>query len=66
MRGYAADTLGNTIYQGAARNWGPTMALAAGVSIIEVDRICEAGHLNPEAIITPGIFINRVVQAAGE
>jgi 3-oxoadipate CoA-transferase, alpha subunit len=66
LRAQAADTLGNTIYQGTGRNWGPTMALAAAVSIAEVDRICEPGQLDPESIITPGIFINRVVQAAGE
>jgi 3-oxoadipate CoA-transferase, alpha subunit len=66
LRAHAADTLGNAIYLGTGRNWGPTMALAAGISIAEVDHICQPGQLDPERIVTPGIFINRVVQAVSE
>ena len=59
----AADTLGNVVYQGTRRGWGPVMAMAAKVSIAEVSQICEPGSLNPEAVVTPGIFVNRVVQS---
>ena len=59
----AADTLGSVVYQGTGRNWAPVMAMAARVTIAEADRIVEPGGLNPEAIITPGIFVNRVIAA---
>lgn len=62
IRGETADTLGNVVYQGAGRNWGPTMAMAAAVSIVEADRICEPGGIDPEVVISSGIFVNRVVQ----
>ena len=66
VRGHAADTLGNLVYQGNGRNWGPVMAMAAEVTIAEVDRVYEAGGLDPEVVITPGIFVHRVVQTVGE
>ena len=59
----AADTLGSVVYQGTGRNWAPVMAMAARVTIAEADRIVEPGELDPEAIITPGIFVNRVIAA---
>lgn len=64
LRAHAADTLGNLVYRGTQRNWNPVMAMAARVSIAEVDRICEPGGLDPEAVVTPGIFVHRVVQAS--
>jgi 3-oxoadipate CoA-transferase alpha subunit len=66
LRGHAADTLGNLVYRGNGRNWGPVMAMAAEVTIAEVDRVYQPGGLDPEMVITPGIFINRIVQAVGE
>jgi 3-oxoadipate CoA-transferase alpha subunit len=60
----AADTLGSVIYAGTARNWAPVMAMAARITIAEADRIVEPGGLDPEAIITPGIFVNRIVASA--
>lgn len=63
IRVAAADTLGNAIYQGSSRNWAPIMAMAARVTIAEADRIVEPGELDPEAIISPGIFVNRIVAA---
>jgi 3-oxoacid CoA-transferase A subunit len=65
-RAGTADTLGNLVYQGTGRNWGPAMAMAATISIAEVDQICEPGRLDPETVITPGIFVNRIVQATRE
>jgi 3-oxoadipate CoA-transferase alpha subunit len=58
-----ADTMGNVVYQGSARNWGPVMAMAATVSIAEADRVCDPGGIDPEAVISSGIFVNRVVRS---
>ncbi len=62
LRAAAADTVGNLVYKGAQRNWNPVMAMAGGVCIAEVDEIVEPGDLDPELVITPGIFVNRIVQ----
>lgn len=61
LKAAVVDTLGSVIYAGSGRNWGPVMAMAARIAIAEADRIVEPGGLDPEAIITPGIFINRIV-----
>ena len=61
LRASAADTLGNLVYAGTQRNWNPIMAMAARVSIAEVDEIREPGGLDPELVITPAIFIQRIV-----
>jgi 3-oxoacid CoA-transferase A subunit len=66
FRAGVADTLGDLVYRGTGRNWGPVMAMAASISIAEVDRIREPGGLDPEVVITPGIFVNRIVQATRE
>ena len=58
-----ADDLGNLIYKGRARNWGPVMAMAANITIAEVRDICEVGDLDPELIVTPGIFVNRLIKS---
>ena len=63
LRAEEADTLGNLIYRGSQRNWNPVMAMAGRVSIAEVSLVHEPGGIDPEAVITPGIFVNRVVQA---
>lgn len=65
ISGLAADRLGNVIYRRTARNFGPVMATAARNTVVQVDHIVEVGALDPEAIVTPGIFVNRVV-AIGE
>ena len=62
LRAAAADPVGNLVYRGAQRNWNPVMAMAATISVAEVDEILELGGLDPELVISPGIFINRVVQ----
>ena len=61
LRARAADTLGNLVYQGAQRNWNPTMAMAASTTIVEVDDVYEPGGLDPELVITQAIFIDRIV-----
>ena len=58
-----ADTLGNAIYNGSARNSAPVMAMAARVTVAQAGMIVEPGKLDPEAIISPGIFVNRIVAA---
>lgn len=62
IRGHKADTLGNMVYKGTSRNFNPVMATAARVTVVEVDEIVEPGQLNPEEIVTPGIFVNRIVR----
>ncbi len=61
IRGHRADTLGNVVYKGTSRNFNSVMAPAARVTIVEVDEVVEPGVLGPEQIITPGIYINRIV-----
>lgn len=56
------DRWGNLVYRKAARNFGPVMCQAAKTTIVQVKQIVELGELDPEHIITPGIFVNRVVQ----
>jgi 3-oxoadipate CoA-transferase alpha subunit len=55
------DRWGNLTYRKAARNFGPIMAMAATTTIAQVNRIVELGELDPEHIVTPGIFVQRVV-----
>ena len=57
-----ADRWGNLTYRKSARNFNPTMAMAADLSIAQVRRFAELGELDPERIVTPGIFVDRVVQ----
>ena len=63
IKGYKGDRFGNLVYRKTARNINPIMAMAAKVTIAEVEEIVEVGQLDPELIITPGIFVDRVVQA---
>ncbi|WP_194396838.1 3-oxoacid CoA-transferase subunit A [Microbacterium atlanticum] len=62
---YRADRWGNLVYRETARNFGPIMAAAATTTIVQVDEIVPLGSLDPEGVITPGIFVDRVV-AVGE
>ena len=55
------DTLGNTVYSGSNRNYSPIMAIAAHTTIVETNDLVEIGALDPECIVTPGIFVNRIV-----
>ena len=59
---YRADRAGNLVYRRGARNFNPAFATAARVTIAEVDEIVESGALDPETIVTPAIFVDRVVQ----
>jgi 3-oxoadipate CoA-transferase, alpha subunit len=61
IKGRAADNHGNVLYHRTARNFAPMMATAGHVSIVQAAEVVDAGTLDPEAIVTPGIFIDRVV-----
>ena len=61
IRGHKADTLGNMVYKGTSRNFNPVMATAARVTVVEVDEIVQPGDLPPEEIVTPGIYVDRIV-----
>ncbi|MGH7839500.1 MAG: CoA transferase subunit A [Candidatus Binataceae bacterium] len=65
IRAQQADALGNLVYRKAARNFNPVMATAAKTTIVEVEEIVPVGSLEPERIVTPSIFVDRIVQAAG-
>ncbi|HWL76133.1 3-oxoacid CoA-transferase subunit A [Microbacterium sp.] len=62
VSGLKADRWGNVVYRETARNFGPIMATAATTSIVQVDEIVPLGSLDPEAVVTPGIFVQRVVE----
>jgi len=62
VRAYKADLMGNLVYRGTQRQFNPIMATAARITIAEVDEIVEIDELDPEVIVTPGIFVNRIVQ----
>jgi 3-oxoadipate CoA-transferase alpha subunit len=56
------DRWGNLVYRKTARNFGPIMASAARVAVAQVREVVELGELDPETVVTPGIFVKRVVQ----
>ncbi|BEL02989.1 3-oxoacid CoA-transferase subunit A [Actinoplanes sichuanensis] len=64
IRAHVADRLGNLVYRKTARNFGPVMATAAKVTIAQVSTIVEVGELDPEAVVTPSIYVNRLVEVA--
>jgi len=64
IKGRMADSYGNVIYHKTARNFGPIMAMAAEVVIVQVRRVVAPGEINPETVVTPGIFVKRVVEVA--
>jgi 3-oxoadipate CoA-transferase alpha subunit len=59
-----ADRWGNLVYHSAARNFGPVMATAATLTVAQVRAFVALGSLDPEAVVTPGIFVDRVVEVA--
>jgi 3-oxoadipate CoA-transferase alpha subunit len=64
IKALRADRWGNLVYRKTARNFGPVMAMAAKCTIAQVSETVELGELDPEHIVTPGIFVKRVVQVA--
>ena len=56
------DTEGNLVYRKTARNFNPMMATAGKVTVAEVEQLVEPGELDPDAIVTPGIFVKHILQ----
>lgn len=65
VKAYRGDRLGNLVYRKTARNFGPLMVGAAAVAIAQVSEIVEVGQLDPESVVTPGIYVQRVVEVGG-
>ena len=65
IKAHIADKLGNLVYRKAARNFNPVMATAGKTTIVEVEKVVEVGELDPEAIVTPFVFVDRIVVAKG-
>jgi 3-oxoacid CoA-transferase subunit A len=61
IHAWKGDTEGNLQYRMTARNFNPMMATAATVTVVEIEELVDAGQLDPDHIITPGIFVNRIV-----
>jgi len=65
IKAQTADELGNLTYRLAARNFNPIMAMAATTTIVEAEEIVPVGSIDPEHVVTPAIFVHRIVQARG-
>lgn len=64
VKARAGDRWGNLVYRKVARNFGPIMAMAAKTTIVQVNEIVDLGALDPESVVTPGIFVNKLVQVS--
>jgi 3-oxoacid CoA-transferase A subunit len=62
IKAHRADTLGNLVYRRTARCFNPVMAAAAATTIVEVDKLVPVGELDPEVIVTPHIYVHRIVE----
>ena len=62
IKAHKADTLGNLVYKGTARCFNPIMAMAAKVTIVEVDKLVQPGEFDPEVVITPHIYVDRITE----
>jgi 3-oxoacid CoA-transferase subunit A len=65
VKAFRGDALGNLVYRRTARNFNPMMATAAAVTIAEVEELVEPGTLDPDTVVTPGIFVKHVLQGRG-
>jgi 3-oxoacid CoA-transferase subunit A len=65
VKAWKGDRWGNLVYRRTARNFNPMMATAASVTIAEVEELVELGALDPNCIVTPGVYVKRIFQAAG-
>ena len=62
VKAHLGDRLGNLTYNKAARNFGPLMCMAARCAIVQVSQLVAPGTIDPEHVVTPGIFVSRVVE----
>jgi 3-oxoadipate CoA-transferase alpha subunit len=65
IKAFRADAVGNLVYRKTARNFGPVMATAAKTTVVQVAEIVRPGGIDPEVVVTPGIFVDRIVQIPG-
>ena len=65
VKAYRGDRVGNLVYRKTARNFNPIMATAAKVTIAEVEHLVEPGEIDPETVVTPGIFVKHILQGEG-
>ena len=64
VKAHVADRYGNLLYNKTARNFAPIMCTAAAITIVQADSMVEAGKIDPECVVTPGIFVDRIVHVA--
>jgi acyl CoA:acetate/3-ketoacid CoA transferase alpha subunit len=62
VKGWKGDRLGNLVYRRTARNFNPMMATAARVTIAEVEQLVEPGQIDPDHVVTPGIFVKHILK----
>jgi 3-oxoadipate CoA-transferase alpha subunit len=62
IRAHVADRMGNLVYRKTARNFGPVMAAAAASTIVQVHQVVPTGELDPEGVVTPCVYVDRVVE----
>ncbi|HYL35680.1 MAG TPA: CoA transferase subunit A [Bryobacteraceae bacterium] len=62
VKAWRGDWAGNLVYRKAARNFNPMMATAARITIAEVEELVEPGRIDPDAVVTPGIYVKRILQ----
>lgn len=62
VRAWRGDRLGNLVYRKTARNFNPMMATAAKITIAEVEKLVEPGELEPDSIVTPGVYVKRIIE----
>jgi 3-oxoacid CoA-transferase subunit A len=65
VKAWKGDRVGNLVYRRTARNFNPVMATAARVTIAEVEQLVEPGGIDPDHVITPGIFVKQILQGTG-
>jgi len=66
VKAWKADTFGNLVYRKTARNFNPLAATAGKITVVEVEEIVQPGELDPDAIHTPGIYVDRVIKGSFE
>jgi 3-oxoacid CoA-transferase A subunit len=64
VKAWKGDRLGNLVYRRTARNFNPVMATAATTTIAEVEQLVEPGAIDPDHVVTPGIFVKHILQGA--
>jgi 3-oxoacid CoA-transferase subunit A len=65
IKAWKGDRAGNLVYRKTARNFNPMMATAARITIVEVEHLVDTGSLDPDTIVTPGIYVQRIFEGSG-